>query len=165
MGHARTPCPACGQNNIRETGKICWKCERLMEDGRKYRELQERNTDYLLYYYDIAGCPGAYGTESHETYIHALQDLFRFLDQPGRIDSGSLHLFSSHPLRQVSSCYRHAVRLQPQLRDIIDALDGAVREMVALAYDAGVKEGSQLLVGLANGKITLAEFEEKTSTI
>lgn len=41
------------------------------------------------------------------------------------------------------------------------AIAKTINELIALAYKAGHREGSQLLVNLANGDVSLAEYEKK----
>lgn len=61
--------------------------------------------------------------------------------------------------------HRRALRstLLPELDAEIHAFAAALAALVQTAYDAGVKDGSDLLAGLASGRTSVSDFNRRTT--
>jgi len=174
------PCPGC--NEViwkRPVDKVCRRCQKLMEDGRKAREAQAQTEkvfvmapDRRWWNYLRAGSSGFSRIDTPRDRLEfAMHSLLEVLIEPcldaRGYDTHSLYrnaFFSieGHGSHSYWSEQDVPAFVDPKAREAVVALHQAILDSLQQAYRDGVREGSSLLAQLASGDITAEDFNKKT---
>lgn len=162
------PCGVCGEKAYLATGAICRDCMALVEDGRLFREQQEATktkTKVVLMVPEADrahGLPFLHGPPSQT--VRSLQEKFLALahamSQPeagGTMWRNVQKLFTEKGSSEDRGLPRIFDAQQAEyLRMVFDTTYVALVQAKA----AGADEGKSLLVGLAEGSVSLSELED-----
>lgn len=176
-GRTNKPCPACGKTSEfgRPTGGICVECQRLLDDGKAYRQMIASNADTLLPF----KIPSGHGTLP---YIHHGGDSFSPDDPRKLFQQRYLEVVQAMSVRESAenSCHLAGVTELPtqsrtggsrwesygvrvlltyQAAATLDGLYDAARKMVSYAYDLGKRDGRRFITELVSGEVSLAQLQ------
>lgn len=132
-------CPSCGRLDKTRVGKVCRECLQLVELGEKARAMTGKTAFVELGNWVDPHLP-------HETRKQVQLSLeFVLVSMGGRTygDSGRAQV----PELAV-----------PEIRALIERVNEAIR----LSREQGVRQGTDLLGGLASGRVSVADFNDKT---
>jgi hypothetical protein len=176
----RKPCPGCGKDGggrlWRCTDELCAGCNRLMQDGRAYRELMDQAqadgekipvrvpADHREVPYVHHGDYGEGGPR--KAFEHAFAAIIPLLGHPVAkhqyvdLGAGKVRFIPDRCKVDVgmSAGYRSALLMRPETADWLDQLFIAVYDMVQHAYKEGQKDGERFVWQLASGDISLDEL-------
>src|SRR5271165_5617186 len=48
-GKTSSPCPGCGESGYRNKDKVCFNCQRKLQEAEQAREAQAKDTEYQVY--------------------------------------------------------------------------------------------------------------------
>lgn len=189
-GFTHEPYECCGKDpgpRGRPKRTICRECGQLIEDGKALRQQtsqQVASGDRGLYRFherDYA-VPGYYSpglsSDHQRTLQAALFGLVQAAAMPAPVtappyaNSGQREEDDWEPeawphvltVKQDRHDWGSLVLLPPAVRDAIDRFDQAIRAALASTYQAGKKDGRSVLLGLATGEVSLADFDEALLT-
>ncbi len=170
----RKPCPACKEiKPDRKADDICYDCQRNLQLARQVSiAYAETMKDKIVV---------AFGQRSHwNKYLpiptpqtgnrelarnlqKVLHDLALAITSPtvDKWDRNAPHLLGddSSPW-QSQLCYRYC---SPETLKAMQDLRAILDEIVTSAYEAGKEEGRKLLVGLAQGDLTIDQYQYEIS--
>lgn len=187
MSYSRTrkPCPACGQvDSYRPAAEICSDCKALIADGKQYREDKIKDAGALTF----CKTPSSYlflEVENDQSYADrheeprsrlekAFDEVISLLLSP--IPEG-LHS-PSEPIdrpfydgpwvvnpRRVLEGYRRDgwMMCRPKAIPAIYALDEAIRFALVSTAKAERRRGSDIVLSLAAGDMTIDDFNRKST--
>jgi hypothetical protein len=169
------PCPGCGEESYRSVNKVCHACEGLINAGRAVEAEKsakvEKGRGKGKVYRLSKKWPGIYNpgssAENRRTLEKALEELARAALKPLKSTryayddgiaalppaSNSVHYCSYEEGASLWTCTQ-------RLADSITKLDQAVRDAVLEAYEEGKTEGSNMLMALAKGEVSISELTE-----
>ncbi len=183
----RKPCPGCGQvKSYRPAAEVCGECRQDLElaravHGRRLREASGENgkrafriaepgwAHFYPYVYCGQGGGDAGGRfrDAFDALVTALAEPITWDDLPERIDEDGTEHLDKGIERLVGGdrdYEQHEPALLPQAAGLaLRELYAAVQAVSAEALENGRGEGRQLLVGLATGRLSVGEFNKKTT--
>ena len=169
MGQTKKPCEGCGETPewMRTAGEVCADCKRLMEDGRKYREMAKRKgvvhryMEHQHYAMPMIHHSTRRGDErADDSFTKAFYDLVFLIAGPGRRDLHCSKPLVSMPARRESGQIN--ITLSTKVAGCLDTLYGSANQMVQNAHENGHDEGQRLLLGLADGSLSIDKFNRAT---
>jgi len=186
-GYTHDPWPCCGKDSGSKRGRpkqgICWDCKQLIADGQLWRNQQNAKPGLGLFTWTSTnyGWPRFYGARCEwpnhghpESQRHVLENAFFALanllvDTPGgdmltawgSPRSGERAPFLLSDRGHDSWSWSRTVMARKDVQAALDGLHQAIRDALGLVYLEGKERGSRLLVQLANGEKTLADFEDR----
>ncbi|EGK00488.1 hypothetical protein [Dysgonomonas gadei] len=173
------PCPGCGRStkecrrHYRES--ICFDCE---NDLRKYAEIKRRTKEQKDTYaeFSVKNSEFVYLSldPDYANLISALRFLFELLDTPGpeivnsnpmvKVEHGKYWNASFAIMRRVNGyggSTQHPFVIREDIALALDALLTCIEEYSKKTYQAGKKDGANLLKRLGTQEITTFEFLEE----
>ena len=176
------PWPCCGKPAEKEGWRggrpkntICRECTHLIQVGRDALETARASgrRPYLWTWvrHGWAEYYGAYDFSGDRSFLaHAMFHLVEALwatreKRPhGFIPAGSV----DGPVLDCDEQHRNpilqgqvTVHIDRNIRDRVNELDAAIRKALASVYAQGVARGRSTLLGLADGDLSLSDFEKK----
>lgn len=185
-GYSRKPCPACGESGYFIAERICRDCQQLLKEARDHRASVDTDPEWRPYRIPHAHWPidlYRYGSGQHdrrtdykrvvELTLYNLMlavgkdapaHIKRDYSKPGLGQEYPDLIPSPHKHPNPSDHERTARRLlmQPAVADLIADLVRNIREYAAENYDKGYQDGQNLLVGLASGTMSVADFNQRS---
>lgn len=154
-------CPACNETERRSDKGLCGDCKLLIEEAKIQREWQELSkgeietyrlpsSDYNLPY--IHHLPH-YGDD---VFQKAFFGLLNRLGEPVARNSNSSFLISD----TTESYHGKSVAMQPELRELLNTIYQEIRAFTKLAYQEGFKDGGNMIGRLANGSLSIDDFNK-----
>ena len=182
-GHTHDPYPCCDEPPESPYGRpkkgICEECRGLIEDGKLARASGANRKDAVYRWtersYAWAGYYGVWefsrpdgggfentGSDLTEA-MYALVNLLvkpppeNWLEETGDDPIENL-LETGIPIGSRRADFGRTVGMSPEVRQALDALNAAIRAVLADVYQTGREEGSNLLLKLAGGEVTTDDF-------
>lgn len=171
MTRTRKPCPACGEVcQFRPAAEVCGGCKGLLKDGDKYRKLakQAKNKPYgipqsahSLPYIKYASRGFGDDVDHQRNFQQALFSLLGDIGGPLPTNAP----WNEKPLlvgysREYSGSA--TVMLRTSVADLLRDMYEAVQGMTVHAYNEGHSRGSNMMMGLASGEVSVNDFNEAT---
>lgn len=175
-------CPVCKQKGdkhdysgnhrfrIRPENSPCGPCVREMEHLRKiekqYTALMADHQPYLVTHYPLVSNGGAHTWNEKEVIEKAWRSLVAAL---GKVPTERITMYSSEaekipklpdPKRPDRSGGDVVLLFSPAVAEALVQLWAAWNALPGVCWDQGLQRGSDLLLQLADGKITGGEFDE-----
>lgn len=173
----KKPCPGCGEvSHSRKSDKICFSCEKLMADGRRYREsiiekksagkvfVCNRVSHWNPYWHDAGNVAGGSNREAQNAFWNLVYIVGKKLDGveknydeiPQDIDA--LKRCDSSDLCSRSIAF---FEMEPDVVEKLQALELAIIKWAHQAYRSGFENGSNMLKRMAADEISVGEFDSK----
>jgi hypothetical protein len=165
------PCPGCGESGYRSVNKVCKACEGLINAGKAVKAEEEAKAEKGKVFRLSKEWPGIYNpgstAENRRAIEKAWEDLARAAMKPIKTtrrayDEGITPLPPAS--RSVHYCsFEEGASLwtgSQRLADSITKLDQVVRDAILEAYHEGKIEGSNMLMALAKGEVSIADLTE-----
>jgi hypothetical protein len=164
------PCHGCGQEGYRAVDEVCSECKALLRVGRAVKQEDEAKAEARKLFRLTQEWPGFYipsGDQAAGRNLRkAFEELARAALRPVRSrkdpyteDVQSLpptsdlcHYFSTHDPK--ATVWTGTARLAGAITD----LDDQVRKALALSRQIGEQEGSNLLLQIAQGKLSVNDL-------
>jgi hypothetical protein len=159
----RKPCPGCGETDQRDADKVCYACQRLMEDGRTFREAAKRKEKQIVQIPCFAYELPHIGQVGHTTRRQFQQAFFELLVACGKPVPSNCYYNNSEallPLDYMTSKIGHF--MPPRFRKLFRQLYTSVQAMTKQAYSRGERRGQSFLIGLCDGSVSLNELNKAT---
>jgi hypothetical protein len=163
MSRITKPCPGCHTTEHRRSSadSVCWNCEKAIAEGRRSWERNSEKDDLLT-----VGIPfGFYGLPYLGDEGRAVQEAFFNLLMMLKVQSDGrgcerVYLLQSEDRHSCETAWvtlkrRHLQILEKLYQSIIDLRKGSEKE--------GREEGQSLLLQLANGQLSLDDFDKSTT--
>lgn len=167
-GQSTKPCHGCGSTLPHWSDQVCDQCataikgyNTIMAERAAAGDMVEmiaKERSYALPH--MFKCPDDQRKEIQESILK----LTNALSTPavGVWTSGKAHIFDFKG-QYGSSDFSTVVRIRPEHAQALGTLYEAMRQGFELAYQSGYGDGRNLLMGLASGKITSDEFNDKAA--
>lgn len=165
MARTRKPCPGCKEvSQRRKTDEVCWQCQALLKEAIAARRAQE--TDKLR---EVVQLPCSYYSLpyiAHLTTAETIQKTFKSIAEI--IAEPAPHLYRHDAPRLVKdlkdSYGKEQTHLMPKgAMKLFGDLYSAILSATDEAYAEGLSDGSNLLLELSKGKVSVEDFNERVS--
>lgn len=175
---ARTndPCHGCGHTASHTKGNLCRECQRALDRGLQAldEDLTER-ADEVPVYIGEAKVPyivpfGSFGEPGpRKKLIEALGDLQRLVTRTnpnppvatGRGGEIPIFAYSEFPIEvREFETFPHALA-DPESVHVVARLYEAILGAIVGARDSGYRDGESLILGLAKGRVTVDEYQDR----
>ncbi len=167
----RKPCHGCGESPgpfFRAADSVCGSCKELMEDGRKYRTRLDAEADVV--HKSLPHAPHSF-PYIHNGYVDykdnhpgvfqgAFYELAIRLSVPGECAKGRKRLVSMRD--SAFDGGNTVVALPSDVANLLDTLYCSANDMVQAGYANGHKDGHRFVVGLADGSVSIDDFNKVT---
>ena len=172
-GETQKPCPGCHKPGLRDADSVCYECKKKLEEADVARARQEQDSGYQIY--QVPGIerfpnyhiPARFLPDEvrsrMKTISAAMEVLARSIGLPvlGKYFPSN-HLFFYPKGYRVEYGSRSSYLLfKPETAQAIDQLDTAIQAALEAAYQIGKQDGSHLLMQLADGDITIGDFNKQ----
>jgi len=161
MGRTSKPCPGCGRSEkfpFRDADRVCGTCQAILSEGRAAREIAEKDEDCIeieLAWYSL-GQLFHVKRETSALLYSAMRDLVM-----GAVKTARPTRYNPNPFNILD----HKDNLNADCRywmdrgtaDLIHQIVVLVKRATTEAYQAGFRDGNNLLSRLIAGTISLAE--------
>lgn len=166
MSRTKKPCPACGVVDYRrEADKICVACERLIADGKTFREQAAKAVKQkVLAAYSIPvwhwlpyihhGYVRGQSPEASQEFQKIFLELVAALSSPSRAD-GHVHDCRTDHLIKGQQGGNHIAMLDPAIVAILGRLYQAADAMTQAGYTNGFNEGNDMLGRMVTGELSI----------
>ena len=175
-GRTHAPCPGCGRTfkrgMSRPKDQVCSPCRRLLLEALAAREQAASCQDEQPYHCGMYGYyEGTYSLGSFEDGIryrleYAMRDLLLAVSRsaPAAFDYATQRAASLLPAKEPAyGRMQRTLRLvRPDLAERIEALDVVIREALIDASATGQEKGSNILLSLATGTLSIDAFNKAT---
>lgn len=162
------PCPGCGSTRYRLVKDVCDDCKATLRVGRTVTQEEQTKAEAVKLYRLTKEWPSFYAPNGGDELRHAFEALARVVMRPVRSKKDPLdqdveelpptcdlvHYFSTNP--EGSSVWTSSRRVAAA----ITKLDLAVRKALAACKELGEQDGSNLLLQIASGKISVNDLTE-----
>jgi len=168
-GYTRDPWPCCGKEVVpgqrRKSDGLCGECGSLVADGRRLRAMQARGdaVEFLWWSRDYAAVRFV-GHRALESAFYDLVEAVVDVDRNARPawgEHGLAPLVDNGRAPHEFADFRCVARTTPTVRTALVALHAHVSDAIEAAGAEGLRRGSSLLQALAEGAITVGDFERK----
>lgn len=165
----KKPCHGCGAEGWRPVDEVCRDCKESLRRSREITEALEKNTELKHYafahaYYALPYIPKAslMGEDPGRDFQKAFQDLLKEIAVPFDTDrryfaQGSAAVVDGIKTTDLSGTYS----LAPAMRNLLNDLYQAAKEMARIAFENGKQEGQSLMLGLARGEVSIESFNKQ----
>lgn len=159
------PCPGCGEvNRHRKADELCWECKETLKFAKKLQEefaLVPDNKTVVVYgerpywngYFYCHDAKGDCGRLLQQVFLDLVKSIV--VPYTGSTEKVTLLLGKIDGLGQRGM-------MSTRTAEAIVALHKAIQPVLDAVYEAGKKDGSNLLMRLATGDIATNEFLEET---
>lgn len=164
MPTTKKPCPGCGTTSRRDVEDLlCFKCKRYIAwaKERQASDLEDRSFSYLRLPAPDAPITCFKGDYRQTPLLaKALNDLLSEIEYKGNSVPSD---YGNTPFAGWTPNYRgdRAMYVETRFIDPLRALWWAIRQIAHSAYDEGKRDGTNLLVRLADGELGIKDFEER----
>ena len=179
MPRTKKPCPGCGEVpfHFRDADKVCKHCQDLLElaktisvrrSSKKFDIVRLPHAPHGLPYI-YHGNPRGYHRDYSDDSTLKYLDLFRrtFFDLHDVLGERVIaDIRGILPIVPKTECMNYetatSVKLPKGAADLLCKLYVAAEQMVEGAYQEGYRDGHDLIGGLADGRVSIQEFNDKT---
>lgn len=166
------PCHGCGKTVRRPVEKVCAECEAILRSGRAQKESDDRKSDKGRIFRLTREWPMIYAPtgnpDTTKNLLRAFETLSRACLKPSKskitpYDKDVAELPPKGGIVTYFSTFDPDATLwagTQRVADAITKLDLAVRRTIQEVYKAGEESGSNMLMQLAGGKVSIAELTD-----
>ena len=184
MGRSRKACPVCKETHILgyDTEKgCCAACLKLLEKGREYEaQLTRKDAPSKLYRCNPHGASIGYfpycnqqvnkDLDTLKTRLHSLLSMTSEI-KLGWLTYEQSDIIRDNPTEDITgtssgSNFRSdygCVKVTPEFADAMREIYQLLNRVLPAIYESGKQSGSNLLLQLASGELTVDQFNEKSS--
>lgn len=162
MSKTRKPCPGCGETVYRDADKVCNLCQKILEKARDEEEFLKGQTDRVVIGYAERPYWNA-DIYTHSKKGDEIRD--RFFDLVKAAAQPMLYYQTPefYVLGKMSSYYPVCATMNRMAAEAIRDIYEMLNPILKAEYEAGKKDGHNLLMRLANGDLAPNAFMEKTN--
>ena len=160
----KSPCPRCDQTIRRPVNRVCHRCITAIVEDYKSMAALRSIVGASRVQVDVGAVPyfndqdAAYGEDD---LAEALQSLVQSVaTPPGQIDVQNIEQLVKH--HTDSRGRRHVLELPQPFLESFRVFFDQLLKYGQRRYDSGYRRGSNLLVGLATGEKSVADFNQAT---
>lgn len=159
----RKPCPACKEvSSTRPADDICYACKKLIEDGHRFRALNDDREPVFVPIYDSGWEPSLYCGSS----TNADKEFRRLFLGLINVIARDYHSCGSHSedsvVRSNGYCRSTWKTVPRGAKDLLKNLYLAADGLIKASYRRGKDDGERFIVRLAEGDVSISDFNEAT---
>jgi hypothetical protein len=171
-GETKKACPGCGTPGLRKIDEVCAECKKKLQEADEARQRRERDTEHQVYQvprrFPSYVVPAGYHTRGNvrapeEAITRAMEALVLSIGAPvaGRYFPAERLFYYPKGYRVVYDYPSGFLMFRPATAQAVDQLDSAIQAALEAAYQAGKGDGSHLLMQLADGDLTVGDFNKR----
>ena len=177
-GETTKACPGCKQEGLRDADSVCYHCRLKLQEAEKIREYQARQQNQQVYRIPVnfplyVVSVSSLNSDNVWKHLRALTDILaRLVRSPGigvpavgEALYAQEHRLFHDPKRNRTDDSSHDDRkvIQTETAQLIGELDTLLQQSLEAAYQAGKQDGSSLLLQLASGELSVADFNKQAN--
>lgn len=172
-GETQKPCPGCHKPGLRDADSVCYECKKKLEEAEMARKQQEQDSGHQIYHVPGADrfpnyhIPARFLHEDIRGRMRAISVIMEALVYSiglpvlGRYFPSNNLFYYPKGYRVEYSSRSTYLLFKPETAQAIDQLDTAIQTALEAAYQVGKQDGSRLLMQLADGELTVNEFNKQ----